>query len=398
MKERRPRLLFLGFGVPQSLQRKHPGVNPAGTLFEHQLTAALDRHFEIERVMTLPFPAAAESRRGRAEPGDARALWLEDRSPELWHRLKACHRLKAHYRRRRAAGWTPDAVLVYNFSPVYNEFVCWLRTQADRPRLILLLLDSTQLGASPSAWKRFRHRFKPLAVPESEMLGQYDGCIGLSRSTSRHLSSKDVPFLWMPGACDPSRTNRLESGDDEVRGPIRFCYFGALAAHAGVLELTRNFLETRDDSELHVSGYGRLTDAIAALAARSPRIHFHGWLPDSEDCLRLGRACDVLVNPRPPGFGNENNFPSKLFDYVLCERAILTSRVSDVEDVLGPEAFYFDPHDYDTRLVSALEQLAVLPRRELRRRGAAIRNRVVSEFTWPRQAERIAQFILAEQA
>jgi glycosyltransferase involved in cell wall biosynthesis len=128
------------------------------------------------------------------------------------------------------------------------------------------------------------------------------------------------------------------------------------------------------------------------LARQSSRVRFRGLLTP-EDCLSFGRSCDVLVNPRPATHGNENNFSSKLFDYALSGRSILTSKLSGVEDVLGHDAYYFDPYDFEPSLRRNLFALAKTSRAELDRRGMAIQQRVISEFSWTKQGARLARFL-----
>jgi hypothetical protein len=101
----------------------------------------------------------------------------------------------------------------------------------------------------------------------------------------------------------------------------------------------------------------------------------------------------VLVNPRPASHGNENNFPSKLFDYALTGRAILTSDLSGVQAVLGADAFYFNPKEFVPSLREILIELARAPRTELRRRGAAVQTRVLAGFSWVKQSAGMAAFI-----
>jgi glycosyltransferase involved in cell wall biosynthesis len=197
----------------------------------------------------------------------------------------------------------------------------------------------------------------------------------------------------MPGGCSPERVVESREADLGVSEQIRFGYFGALAAHAGVLPLVESFLASRLENTLHICGYGRLGDSLARLAERDARLKFHGLLPSAEDCLRLAQSWDVLVNPRPPMPGNENNFPSKIFEYALCGRAILTSRMAGVDTVLGPEAFYFDTNDFRENLRDNLVALAGMRRAELRRRGIALRERVTVHYSWPKQAAAMAEFI-----
>lgn len=388
----KPRLFYLSFAFPPGLSALHPDINPAGHGLETQMVAALREHFEIRSAGLLPFQIHELPANADPASGVAHDLLLVDGPPELWHRSISLRQLKRAYLEWCDAGWRPAAVLVYNLMPVYNQFVRWLRRQPDRPKLVLLLLDSSQLGKKISTSKRLRYRLKPFAVLDEEMLGEFDACIGLSVGVEKYAKAHQLPFLWMPGACTPAHAPSPSTNTEAMTGSIRFCYFGALAPHAGIVELAEIFLQTRNDSEFHICGYGKQSATLSEMAKNSNRLKFHGLLrPD--DCLRIGQSCDVLVSPRPPGHGNENNVPSKLFQYALCERAIVASRMSGIDQVLGPEAFYFEPDNYDATLRSALELAAIMPRAELHRRGLEISRRVKKEFNWARQAGRMAEFM-----
>jgi len=357
------------------------------------MIAELRRYFDVRSTSVLPFPPPDV---GRADPatGIAHELVLLEKAPELVHRFKSLLRLIAVYRRWRAEGWEPEAVMVYNLSPIYNQFVLWLRQQKQCPKLVLLLLDSANLGVQIPWFKRFRRRFKPMYVSDSDMLGRFDACIGLSRAVERYFRPGQIPFLWMPGGCSPRRACRGRSKDDAhpSGGTIRLGYFGALAAHAGIKPLVQSLLTTKLPISLEICGYGKLSEQISQISREHAQVIFHGLLTPSE-CLRFGETCDVLVNPRPASHGNQNNFPSKLFDYALTGTAVLTSRLSGVEAVLGPEAFYFDAQDFAASLAQRLQELAAKSKSELRRRGAAVQQRIISDFCWEKQAARLALFI-----
>jgi glycosyltransferase involved in cell wall biosynthesis len=387
------RLLHLGFAFPPGVASLFPGINPAGHALETQMVAELRRHFDVRSTAVLPFaPPQVE----RADPGSGvpQDLILIEKPPELFHELRSLMQLTAQYRRWVATGWKPDAILIYNLSPIYNHFVIWLQRQPRCPKLILILLDSPNLGVRVPWLKRFRRRFKPMHIPDWDMVRRFDACIGLSKAVGEYFRPRDIPFLWMPGGCRPERVRHcsngsLPSGDDN---PMRFGYFGALASHAGVRPLVETLISTDLAASLEVCGYGKMSGQLAQIARYESRVRFHGLFTPAE-CLRFGQSCDVLVNPRPASHGNQNNFPSKLFEYALTGRAILTTRLSGVEDVLGPEAFYFDPYNFAESLKRHLYTLAATSRSELRRRGAAIQQRILREFTWEKQGARLSNFV-----
>ncbi len=387
------RLLYLGFAFPPGIAPLYPELNPAGHALETQMISQLRERFEIRSTGVLPFQPP---RLDAADPasGLTHDLMLLERPPELFTRWSSLSRLKAQYRQWERVGWKPDLVLVYNLSPIYNQFLTWLRGRPDCPKLVLLLLDSPNLGQELPWLKRVRRRLKPMCIPDSEMLGRFDACIGLSRTAEAYFRPAAIPFLWMPGGCLPSRALKLDPDADEspTPGPLRVGYFGALGPHAGIQQMAGILHDQDLEVQLEICGYGKAAGKFAEMAAQDERIKFRGLLSPAE-CLRFGRACDVLVNPRPDTHGNRNNFASKLFEYALTGRAILTSNLAGADTVLGRDAFYFDPQDFQAGLLQRLLEITRIPREELNRRGAAIQQRVTANYSWPRQVARMAEFL-----
>ncbi len=394
------KLLYFSHAFPPGAPRNLAPINPAGHAFETGLVQALSNHFQVRSIGLLPGEARGVEFRQTGSEGIAHDLTLFEYFPDVWSRLNAVVRIKQAYRRWSREGWEPDAVMTYNLSPVFNAIIRWLRAQSHRPTRIVLLADSSRLGWPMPPLKALRYRLKPLVVPDAQAIRWFDACIGLSRTSERFFCARNVPFLWMPGACRSSAAIEGQDADATTLegGPTRFGYFGALADHSGVLALIRLFRSTAIAASLQICGYGKLAQKVAQEAAKDSRIRFHGFLSAPADCLVFGRTCDVLVNPRPATHGNENNFPSKIFDYALCSRAILSSTLGGVDAVLGNDATYFEPADFGRSLTDALTELVKTPRAELRRRGLALKRRVLSEYSWEKQADHITDFIRECQA
>lgn len=387
----KPKLLFLGSAFPPGVAGLFPDAQPAGHAMQTQMVGALEKHFEIRAAGVFSFPVEGLELPPHPVPGVPLEVALLDRSPEVWHRWRSIVKLKQTYRQLRRQGWNPDAVLLVNMSPIYNAFVLWLKRQSPRPRLVLLLSDSAYLREQPRWTKRFRRAFKPFVWAEKDMVPRFDACIALSKGTEDFFTSRGIPWMWMPGGCLAERA--ITTGPDKITGPIRFGYFGAFAGHAGLPDLIKVFTATDRPHRLRICGWGKAESAIGKLCAGDSRLEFLGVLPSPEDCLRFAQGCDVLVNPRPTGRGNENNFPSKIFEYALSARAILTTRLSGVDTVLGREAFYLNEADFERSLGAMLDEVAMVPREELNRRGQALCAQVISHFNWARGAERMAAFV-----
>ena len=117
-----------------------------------------------------------------------------------------------------------------------------------------------------------------------------------------------------------------------------------------------------------MAGFGKNTRLVEDYSGKDSRIEFAGTL-DADEPPRFAQRCDVMINPRLDAYGNRYSFPSKLLEYGLAGRAILSARMSGVDEMLGPDAFYFAPQNFKPDLHKALQVISVQPRPELRRRG-----------------------------
>jgi glycosyltransferase involved in cell wall biosynthesis len=311
----------------------------------------------------------------------------------VWHDWTAWRQLRQFYRSSTASSARPDILLVRNLSPVFNRFVRWLRRQVPRPMIVLVLADSSTLGLRVPLARRLRYKFKPMQTMDDVAIRWYDACIGFGASTQRYFEPRGVPWLWMPSA--PNFKYTPPTVQPERSGPIRFGYFGSLAEHAAVLPTVQTFLESGVSGPLHMCGFGRLSGALRDLAAAHSNFHFDGLLQLQSDCLDWAQRVDVLINPRLAIWGLDNSFPSKIFEYGMTGRAILTTRTGGVDKILGEHGFYLETENFEESLRRTLVEVASLSRQELDRRGAAIRNRLIRDYNWDIQAKRMVRFMEA---
>ena len=139
-------------------------------------------------------------------------------------------------------------------------------------------------------------------------------------------------------------------------------------------------------------GPGLATTAnIVREAALGHRLTVTGQVPPSDVPGYLD-ACDILVSPHVPLAGGAEFFgsPTKVFEYMAAEKAIVASRIGQIGDVLehGVTAWLVEPDDVRS-LGEALCALACDP--ELRRRlGTEARLRAGDRHTWISNAQRVA--------
>ena len=395
MKTDRLRLLYLTHAFPPD-NTLPPEM--AGQLFvnghegEARLVQALSRLTEIS---TIGFGAGKFWRSGLVpkddSPGLKHELLLWDRKPELWHRWMSAQKLRQFYLEKTRREGAPDVVLVRNLQPVYNQFVKWLRRQPKRPPIVLFLGDSGGLGERIPWSRRLRYKFKPMQMLDDESVLLYDASFVSGIKARRYFEPRGVPWAWIP--CGFNSNYQPPPPDPNQGGPIRFGYFGGLSEHSAVLPMVHAFLSAGVPGTLHVCGHGPMSAELAALAKAHPQFHFDGFLPKPSDCPAWAQKVDVLINARLPLWGLDNSAPSKVFEYGVAGKAIISTRTAGMDEILGQHGIYVETDNFEDSLRQKLREVSAMNRTELQRRAASIREVILKEFSWDEQARRMVDFL-----
>jgi glycosyltransferase involved in cell wall biosynthesis len=389
MKTGRLRLLYLSNAFPPGVGGRFPSLCASSHPQETRMAVALGKLADVQTVGLLPRQLWRQLDPRDDSIGLEHSLILWDRNPKLWHRWRSWRRLRTFYREEIRRHGIPDVILVRNLcSGVFNAFVRWLRSQPRRPLIVQVLADSG-LGQPVSAWRRLRYRFKPVAFLEEQAIHWYDACLGFGIESRRHFEPLGIPWQWMPAAYNfyyepPATTPKS--------GPVQFGYFGGISAAVGVQAMVQAFLTSGIPGSLRLCGFGGLVETVKQLAATHPNLHFDGVKTQTE-CLSWAQQFDVLVNPRLPHLGWDNSFPSKLFEYAMTGKAILSTRTCGVDKVLLDEGLYLDAGHLEDSLREKFREISNMDRNELQRRGGIIRQRIVNEYNWEAQARRMIDFL-----
>jgi len=91
--------------------------------------------------------------------------------------------------------------------------------------------------------------------------------------------------------------------------------------------------------------------------------------------------------------GRDNSFPSKLFEFAMTGKAVVSTKACGVEHVLREDGIYIDFNDLERSLSSKIRELSDMDRSGLERRGSRGRQRIVTEYNWDAQARRMVAFL-----
>lgn len=326
-------------------------------------------------------------------PGLNHELIIWDRNPALWHRWISWRQLRAFYLKKIEQGKMPDAIVVCNLQHVFNHFVKWLRRQPRRPLIVLQICDSGGLGEKSPLSRRLRYLFKPMQMLEAQSVKLYeDGCILSSVTSKKYFEPRGIPWHWHPANYKFEYEPPPPSGG---AGPINFGYFGTITKVYAITSVVRAFLKANVPGTLYMCGGGEpdQEEELKKLSALHPNFRFDGYLPKESDCLDWAQKVDVLINSRFPVRGQENSFPSKVLEYGIAGKPILTTHVGGTAAALGDEGIYFETDNFEESLAKKIREVSTMDRAELQRRGRAIRERVLRDFSAQEQAKRVVTFL-----
>ena len=152
-------------------------------------------------------------------------------------------------------------------------------------------------------------------------LRKFDGLISFTEDVKKDLQV-DIPFCKFAIGC---KEEAIPEQLPELTQKKTAVYAGTLIYYNGIQELLRAFSMLGSEYQLHIYGYGPLEHEVRKAAEENENIYFHGRF-NPEETAKILEKYELLINPRRIDSGIENfTFPSKLVDYILTGKSVLSS-------------------------------------------------------------------------
>lgn len=269
----------------------------------------------------------------------------------------------------------------------YNVTYAWMFAPALARRLdkksALILADYSSEESYRSLARRLYARL------QLKVIQKYDFVIGLSETTRRYLKPNQR-FLCVEGGIDQDAYDYFgQSSADEQQhedGGTTYMYAGILEPVTGVDMLLKAFSRIGNPAiRLKISGKGSMENLVQDATKRDDRITYLGCVPYEEYLSNLKQA-DILVNPRNMNLPeNENNFPSKIMEYLATGRPIISTRFPGWEKYNEYIAFCESTVD---GLQTALEAT------DAGRNNAKEQRKFAAGFLWSNQVKKIQSLLM----
>lgn len=204
---------------------------------------------------------------------------------------------------------------------------------------ILITYNATEANSALGHFFQEHYKGKWISIiADGYSMGNPDGEIFLSYGY--YLKSGKEPKLHLEGA-PPLFQGEITS---QTANKI-ILYSGSLDIWTGIERFVKQFAELRPNGfELHIYGKGDNRE-IVRLAAENENIQLMGFV-SSEDLSIASQKAYAFVNPRPTHLpGVENNFPSKILQYLSFGKPILSTKTEGISPVYDNMLMYYDPLD-----------------------------------------------------
>jgi hypothetical protein len=177
------------------------------------------------------------------------------------------------------------------------------------------------------------------------LIAAVSGCIAVSPHLLSQLPNR-VPRMLLRGVV----------GDDLVqasKGAIgakqnRILFSGTHIESNGVAHLISAWRSARMDGwELHITGYGELTDTLRQMAENLPGVVFHGLI-SRQELISLMTSAKICINPHAVSQTPGNVFAFKIIEYLAAGAHCITTPMGKLEPDLEAGITYMRDNSPET--------------------------------------------------
>ncbi|MDZ4854907.1 MAG: glycosyltransferase [Nitrospirota bacterium] len=193
----------------------------------------------------------------------------------------------------------------------------------------------------------------PFGTDSSKLLNMVAGCM----AASPHLLSQlpaTIPKLLFRGAVGHDLMQSSEQMRTVKKNWVLFS--GTHYRSKGIKQLIAAWRElSMPDWELHITGYGELTNTLQDMVGNDPTIVFHG-LVSRQELMRLMCSTKVCINPHDISQTPGNIFAFKIIEYLAAGAHVISTPMGALEEEIESGMTYM-PDNHPATIVAALKDV-----------------------------------------
>lgn len=270
-----------------------------------------------------------------------------------------------------------------------------IKKQMPQARIHLIVPDLPQfMDLNMSGFKKMLKKFDWQSIQKN--MRYVDDYILYSAPMASYLGIKDKKWMVMEGSISNREIEAAQGSAAKTTSSDKtiMMYSGSIKAGFGIKRLLDSMQYLDDRYELWFTGGGDAASLVKEYAERDARIKYYGFLPTREDLKALQARATVLVNMRlPEEPASRYCFPSKLFEYMLSGKPVLTCRLDGI-----PEEYYEHLITIDEAtpegIAEAVKRVSSMDKDKLVKLGSEGKIFVSLQKNNSAQAKRILEFVI----
>lgn len=383
------KVVFLGYAVDNSL-KNYSGMSVAGNQMQLNIIENMSKFVDVE-VISIP-PYSPDLRLS--------SLLIKKEKGVLFNRV-------------------PFTYIGFVNIPVLKQFIqtlkiVYLLSKLDRNQKIITFNLFPQIGVPFLIFKN-RFDFYPYIadVPIDDSikrgkisklfrfffdkitrhsLSSADNLIVINEKIITHYGLKS-DYLVIEGGVNENRHFECVS-DLKVHAKKHIVYTGTLNEYSGITNLisAMDLIKNKFDYILDIYGSGELEKDIIEQSIKNENIMYHGRVGHEKiKCIQANAY--LLVNPRSIEDEIANlTFPSKIFEYMLSGRPILSTKISGLSnDYLGH--IFLAKSNSPKDLATKIDEISMYTLLQLSDIGSNTRKFALENKNWQVQVGKIIDFI-----
>jgi hypothetical protein len=179
----------------------------------------------------------------------------------------------------------------------------------------------------------------------ARILSSVSGCMSSAPGLLSQVPA-GLPVLLLRGVVD---NDLVEAGQREVpKKPNWVVFSGTHVDSNGVKELINGWkMASVSDWQLHITGFGGLTEELRKMAAKDPSIMFHGMI-SREEFVSLLCSAKICINPHVVNQIPGNLFSFKIIEYLAAGAHVVTTPEGNLEPDLEAGISYMSDNSPPT--------------------------------------------------
>lgn len=385
-------ILYIGQVVNLDDQNKFSGCSVAGNKMQHNILSNLVDNDSISLNFITVLPVAAF-------PKDKHLYYTKQRV----HLVKGLEGTAVSF---------INLPFIKQFCQIMNTYKL-AKSKMDKDTVVLTYNMYPQIGL-PAKWLKKKYGCKIISViadlPIDDSAGHRSG-IGEKVSdvfnsiTKNNIRECDGIIALNKNAVDKYAPNTpyviVEGGvnlEEYPKDPITqvdskcLVYSGALTDYSGVKQLVDAMDFVQSDVTLEIYGGGYLEEYIKQKSLQNKKVVFKGSV-DNKTMLEIQRNSYILVNPRPTDDPiSQVTFPSKMFEYMMSGRPVLTTRLNGLSEEYLEHLFFIEDES-PKGIAAAINEMIGYGDDKLGSVAKGARSFIEREKNWKRQGKKIFDFV-----